>query len=180
MTERCASTLQVHCRLEAGHAGLHEPAREDGVADLPSLDEDLSLNAVDPSGNEWPNADGAMRIAEERRRQSGSEGYMDEDDDCHDHGELALAACCYAAPVPLYRRRQFTADESDREVYVRVRFEDPWPWGPPNDRRPQDPTGAIMDPGQVPVDARIRLLEKAGALIAAEIDRLLRTKGRAP
>lgn len=109
---------------------------------------------------------GVQRIAEERQRQIEVEGWTPGHDDCHDDGELALAAVCYAAPVPLYRRERIREGG--------LLFTDPWPetWGPEWDKREHDVDGT-------PVRARttsdrIRQLEKAGALVAAEIDRLLR------
>ena len=100
---------------------------------------------------------GAERIADERRRQVGAEGYTAEHDDDHNLGQLAMAAACYAAPKPLYELREHNGSKV---------FRDPWPWARLFDTRIDKPS----------VDARIRLLEKAGALIAAEIDRLLRKK----
>jgi hypothetical protein len=100
-------------------------------------------------------SDGAERIAAERQRQVEKEGWTAEHDaDEHAQGDLAWAAVCYAAPEPIYRR--FGSGE-------RINFEDPWPcdW---EDKRPRrQPTRK----------QRIRMLEKAGALVAAEIDRLL-------
>jgi hypothetical protein len=110
--------------------------------------------------------DGVTRIADERRRQMGAEGYGEEHDDCHDQGELALAACAYAAPEPLY------ACGSERGYF---RFYDPWPWGEEDDKRPRtEDDELLLNPKETLTSTRIRLLEKAGALIAAEIDRLLR------
>lgn len=89
-------------------------------------------------------------ITQERKRQIDQEGWTPEHDQQHSDGELVKAAVCYAIP-------------DDR----RIRFDDGtphfWPWHPmwwkptPNDR--------------------IRELTKAGALIAAEIDRLLQLEG---
>jgi len=71
-------------------------------------------------------------------------------DDNHKDGELAKAAVCYAAT------------ENMREDFSLIR--DVWPF-----------TRAWWKPTP---DNRIRELEKAGALIAAEIDRLLRVGGK--
>jgi hypothetical protein len=98
---------------------------------------------------------GVERIADERLRQIMTEGYSAEHDDGHIHGELAMAAACYAAPERLYEMREA--------------FCDPWPFDEEDDKR--QPPDRRTSP-----EARIRLLEKAGALIAAEIDRLLRKK----
>lgn len=96
---------------------------------------------------------GVDRIAAERQRQVTGEGWTAEhDDDEHGRGQLAQAAACYAvATVPHYAG------------YYPVQ----WPWSPRWDKRP----GKSSD-----VDARVRALVKAGALCAAEIDRLLRAE----
>jgi|SRR5690625_1904110 len=90
---------------------------------------------------------GIELIAEERERQIEVEGWTPEQDYRHNRQELARAAACYAVPP---RRR---------EVYEEGEPYD-WPWD-----------GVSWKP--VP-DDRIRELQKAGALIAAEIDRLQR------
>jgi hypothetical protein len=87
---------------------------------------------------------GAERIVAERQRQVSEEGWTPEHDDQHDLGELARAAACYATP----RLLGGSLPPQD------------WPW-------------AVKWWKPTPND-RIRELEKAGALIAAEIDRLLR------
>ncbi|NIR76755.1 MAG: hypothetical protein GWN53_17140 [Gammaproteobacteria bacterium] len=95
---------------------------------------------------------GAERIAAERRRQMEEEGWDSDHDDSHHGGELALAAAAYAAaPQRLYQKVE------RRDV---VSFRDAWPWEPGWDKRDKH--------------GEIRRLEIAGALIAAEIDRLLR------
>lgn len=104
-------------------------------------------------------ASGAELIERERLRQVKSEGYMAWHDDQHAHGELALAGALYAL-------------DDDRRAYIALAidsFDDPplrtpvdWPW----EDEAWKPTP----------DDRVRELVKAGALIAAEIDRLLRAQ----
>lgn len=108
---------------------------------------------------------GAERIAAERARQVSEEGYDASHDDEHDDGDLAMAAACYAAPESIYVRE----DRANQ-----VTFTDPWPWDWRCDTRPTD--GNVVTPEKATTAQRIRLLEKAGALIAAEIDRLLRAE----
>lgn len=105
---------------------------------------------------------GVELIAEERRRQVEVEGWTPEHDQGHVEGELALVAALYATPIPLYsvnvdddRKNERTGNRG-----VTMEADDPWPagWGAAWDKR-----------GRVD---RIRLLVMAGALIAAEIDRL--------
>lgn len=98
---------------------------------------------------------GIELIAEERQRQIEVEGWTKEHDAEHKNGELAKAAICYADPNIHYHWE-------NRIIRCRVpnKF---WPkqwdihWFKPTDR--------------------IRDLVKAGALIAAEIDRLQAQKG---
>lgn len=97
-------------------------------------------------------ATGAELIERERRRQTDAEGYSYRHDDAHTHDELVLAAVQYALP-------------DGRRSYGEYRvFDVPidWPW----ENEAWKPTP----------DDRVRELVKAGALIAAEIDRLLRAQ----
>ncbi|KSV16332.1 hypothetical protein DA01_03575 [Dehalococcoides mccartyi] len=114
---------------------------------------------------------GIELIAEERKRQIEVEGFNAEHDDdvYHESGELALAAACYASPINLYQC----------EITTRgTLYSDPWPnlWeGAQDKRKRRDPWFNIIEPnGSLPSTERIRNLVKAGALVAAEIDRLQR------
>lgn len=93
-------------------------------------------------------SEGAGIIAMERLRQKEEEGHTDEADDKWTREELAWAGACYA--IPNYDSN-FKAQRSV-----------PWPWD-----------NAWYKPCD---NDRIKELSKAGALIAAEIDRLLRLK----
>lgn len=86
----------------------------------------------------------ARDVLAERRRQIEVEGWTPEHDDEHNHGELALAASCYAEQGPEPYGVDYPA--------IPVRW--PWDadWWRPRDYR--------------------RNLVKAGALILAEIERL--------
>lgn len=95
--------------------------------------------------------DGGEAIAHERRRQIIEEGYASAHDDRYRSGELILAAACYALAAG-----DFAEATAPR-----------WPWPADYDKRPA--------PG-ADVDTKVRALEKAGALLAAEIDRLRRTQ----
>lgn len=114
--------------------------------------------------------EGAKLIARERFRQITEEGYNAAHDDQHDDGSLLLAACAYAAPEPLYRRTRRLDQGGER-------YGDVWPasWDKKYDKRKfvgEQPARA----NQMVPETRLRLLAVAGALIAAEIDRLLRAK----
>lgn len=92
---------------------------------------------------------GAELIAEERERQINSEGWTPEHDDEHVFGEITSAARAYS------KFAQFQA----LGLPFRTRIPMEWPWD-----------DVWWKPSQNP----IRNLVKAGALIAAEIDRLQR------
>lgn len=98
--------------------------------------------------------EGILRIANERNRQRQVEGWTAEHDDKHKDGELAAAARAYLWAA--YAQVAFGADGDD------IRSMPPpndWPWSREWWKPSADP---------------IRNLEKAGALVAAEIDRLER------
>jgi hypothetical protein len=94
---------------------------------------------------------GAGLIAAERQRQIDEEGYSQRHDAEHVDESLALAACAYAIPST-WRRFKSANEAGSPSVPVT------WPWA----ARFWRPTP----------DDRVRELVKAGALIAAEIDRL--------
>jgi hypothetical protein len=105
--------------------------------------------------------DGVALIAAERERQVSEEGWTAEHDDQHPRGELATAAAFYAL---------------DRHVAVMTEQRTPFTF--------PMLLGSLQWPFQQeswkPSGGRIRCLIKAGALIAAEIDRLLRVQDAEP
>jgi hypothetical protein len=95
---------------------------------------------------------GVALIAAERQRQVEKEGWTSESDSrLNDRGEMLVASDCYAK-VAL---EEIKFDVQPNPQYI----PDDWPWG---------------SEWWKPSDDPIRNLEKAGALIAAEIDRLKR------
>lgn len=119
---------------------------------------------------------GIKRIAIERWRQVDDEGYDTEDHDCNLNidFELTKAAICYARQAMLYGCSAWQIMSSEAPgVYVKCMPPD-WPatWDPKHWK--PEPRGQGHRPFIKKQDA-IRMLEKAGALIAAEIDRLLHT-----
>lgn len=110
---------------------------------------------------------GIERIAAERQRQVEKLGWTPEHDDEHRRQELAWAAVCYAAPHVVFVEERYLSGR-------RIGFRDPWPvtWDDGWDKRPWMEHGALAR-NPTPAE-RLRALEKAGALIAAEIDRLER------
>ena len=109
---------------------------------------------------------GVESITEERIRQVSKEGFLPEHDDEHDEGELALAAICYATPIPIFRL------DKGANAY---QFIDPWPWGESWDKRERYDNGnELQHPVNLARQDRVRNLVKAGALLAAEIDRINR------
>lgn len=99
------------------------------------------------SSPQVPDISGAVQIHAERYRQQHEEGWTPEHDDAHTRGELEWAARAYAA-VARFRP----------SVAFNMRDQVGWPWAA-EWFKPTD---------------RISNLVKAGALIAAEIDRLQR------
>jgi len=94
--------------------------------------------------------EGSELIELERERQIHTEGYWPEHDDLHTDYSIVQAAICYATPT------------ERRKMVGPIPFL--WPW----ENRFWKPT---------PND-RVRELVKAGALIAAEIDRLQRLENK--
>lgn len=100
---------------------------------------------------------GVAEIKRERKRQVTEERYGLLHDDKHNHNELAFAAVAYALPDS---HRDYWVGHVDK--YRRPHW---WPWNPQSFKATPN--------------NRIRELVKAGALIAAEIDRLKREAKRA-
>lgn len=96
---------------------------------------------------------GIELIAEERQRQISVEGWTPEHDDEHNESELSLAAWAYIEYTVHEVNHDLTLDEDGPPC--------PWPWAA-KWWKPRDP---------------ISNLTRAGALIAAEIDRLQRASG---
>jgi hypothetical protein len=94
---------------------------------------------------------GAYRILAERIRQISVEGWSDNNDDQYNNDELIIAAMSYLRPAK-YR----AAFDTNNKQH--------WPWD--------------SDWWKPSPENRIRELEKSGALIAAEIDRLKRLAAR--
>ncbi len=93
-------------------------------------------------------------IEEERQRQVSVEGYTSEHDDSHVKGELSLAAISY---IEYEISRNMWRADFNKEYKGRWPFEREW---------------------FKPSEDNIKNLAKAGALIAAEIDRLHRLKDK--
>lgn len=91
---------------------------------------------------------GAQLIAAERTRQIEDEGYKPEHDDEHVNGEMVEAACCYI-------RQAIGRRWLENKEYRQDPAPDEWPW----DEEWWNPQTPERD------------LVKAGALIAAELDR---------
>ncbi len=95
-------------------------------------------------------------IAEERERQINEEGWTPEHDDAHSHGELELAAASYAAlagGMAKFPKTDIKTIKPPRQ----------WPWD---------------EEWWKPADNKIRNLVKAGALLAAAIDREQRKEAK--
>lgn len=115
-----------------------------------SADEPIGMSAIDPTTGPLASSKAAGMILEERLRQISEEGWSIEHDDRHLLGDLARAAACYAiADCP-----SMINGKTERDYIIRSI----WPW-----------EAKWFKPGDP-----VRNLEKAGALILAEIERLLR------
>lgn len=100
-----------------------------------------------------PEAIGLFLIAQERLRQINQEGYDADHDDEHTDASLALAAAWYAAPYDIYRIKESGLSDEIVEVF-------PESWEDAYDKKE--------------LHGRVKQLQIAGALIAAELDRLYR------
>lgn len=129
-----------------------------------------SYQALEIESDIWaiwqtPISEGAQRIASERIRQVIIEGWDAESDDRHEIGEICSAAACYLfAGDCLANAKRMNARYSCTPESLKAEIQDNnigigWPW---------DMEWLKIDPDPV------RSLVKAGALIAAEIDRLQR------
>lgn len=120
----------------------------------------LSIMAANPDQPETssPSPTGIQLIAIERDRQIHHLGWTHEHDDSHNDAELAKAAACYASVGAAVGRGLDI--EQIRDLYTEgMEFLIEWPW---------------KDDSWKPSNDPIPNLIKAGALIAAEIDRLQR------
>lgn len=105
---------------------------------------------------------GAQLIADERRRQIEVEGWDEKhDSETHSDGGLALVSACYTVDVVSRIGKDYLVYPVLNRL-IQNFVSNAWPW----DLKWWKPTP--NDP--------IRQLVKAGALIAAEIDRLQRMK----
>jgi len=124
---------------------------------LPRIGSQYKRPSTEEAEGETNASEGVRRIAAERQRQIEEEGWTAEHDDEHTLGEMADAAACYAT---------IAADICNDICHGLSPTLGPpqqWPWN----------AGWWK-----PSADRIRNLEKAGALIAAEIDRLERAVPR--
>jgi len=117
---------------------------------------------------------GIERITAERTRQVHEEGWSPGHDDRHGSDELARAALCYAQPardrdeIPVKQGQYGEGWESCSVGEAEFFIPEQWPFSPTDWK----PSGGMSIPD------RLRELTKAGALIAAEMDRLERLSTR--
>jgi hypothetical protein len=167
-------------KIDAKHDGVFDDANVIGLLKSTigmCVDEDPHLEirknlwkAVEMLYQLRAENNGARRIAAERKRQIEVEGWTSRHDDEHTDGSMATVAALYATPDLVFRMEKWAAG---------FQFVDPWPesWNGHYDKRPHPGNGNVVGPNyKLSGPQRIRQLEKAGALIAAEIDRLLRCK----
>lgn len=146
--------------MTPGELAAFEAENDRRIALAKAVRSDLDRRRLEQAGADSVNGrplTGSSLIAQERARQIQREGWTDEHDDEHTDGELAIAAGCYALPGD-YKVCKIAPDG----IPIRI---DAWPWAIEFDKR--DKHGAK------------RRLVVAGALIAAEIDRLIRAEMKA-
>lgn len=102
---------------------------------------------------------GVVIIAQERQRQIEKEGWTAEhDDQSQNDGDLALAGASYILNYASRLRNHSDSLNNHLANWVNITWQWAWKWWKPT---PDDP---------------VRQLAKAGALITAEIDRILRLR----
>lgn len=109
---------------------------------------------VQPASHVEPHSPGAELVAAERQRQMTAEGWTPDHDDEHASGELVQAAKAYAHAAQM-------AASGDAGAFDSIPWMEGvgWPWDIRWFKPSENPIGNLV---------------KAGALIAAEIDRLQR------
>lgn len=107
---------------------------------------------------------GADLIVAERKRQIEAEGWNDFHDDRYSRYELINAAVCYA----LKATEEGSSSDNEAPYSDNGPWAFEWPWDYEWWKPSLGPDGVVRK------EDAIRMLEKAGALLAAEIDRLLR------
>lgn len=111
---------------------------------------------------------GLQCIANERRRQIEIEGFVADHDDKYVGAHMAFAAMCYLLPFTQHEIARVIPTPTNAPLTFLGAF---WPWAPGSFKQAARHRKATTDD-------RIRDLTKAGALIAAEIDRLQRINER--
>lgn len=133
------------------------------------MERDLARDAVEDMGY------GIHAIHGERMTHTSEHDHDAAHDDVYSYHQLATAAAVYAAPFEIY-------DYAESRPGLH-RFELAWPWAEttePKITRPvpdlrNEPHATVPQHGRR--EARIHELAKAGALIAAEIERIVRLGG---
>ena len=123
---------------------------------------EIALTAINMTRLEVPEM--AQRVISERKRQIEIEGYTPLQDDFWTSGQLAMAASCYATPY-IYRYLSSYWDSLHHIERCHLWPEDFFP----EMYKPEKNNSS---------EARIRVLEKSGALILAEMERLQRILSR--
>jgi len=113
---------------------------------------------------------GIELIAAERQRQIEDEGWTAEHDDQHIGESLAMAAACYALPIKKLKmvvrsQREDVSIRGEFPVWELVEYKVPNTW-------PRSWSPAYWNS-----KTRLRDLARSAALIAAEMDRLIRLEG---
>lgn len=148
--------------LEAAQAGLNwyrdAHPQDDSEADAEHEAKVRAALAAKPALDPKRLSPGVLAILAERQRQIAEEGWTADHDDDHDPGDLAAAASAYALNAA-DQLNPYSQGDGDNRPWGESCM---WPWDG-NWWKPSTPK---------------RDLEKAGALVAAEWDRLDREEKR--
>lgn len=184
MSDKSTEIKRGKCsRPACGWIGLETEMRQVHTKDdwtesrCPRCDNNSFFFKLKPGEVEKPKS-GAQLISLERGRQLKIEGWTPEHDDSHNKGELCAAAIAYAAEaakiqtqVKVYTEPQChcgargMADCTCVLLKPTEKWVSPWPW---------------EKKWWKPSEDKIKNLVRAGALIAAEIDRLQRLAAKNP
>lgn len=146
---------------ESDAQSIQEILHETASPDLPAWATDWNAAKAELRPLKACPSAGASEVAVERQHQIEVEGWSTDHDGDYQEGELIRAAICYAAsaarigPESVQMPGQLMAGAGHLHPW--------WPWSPEWDKRPP-PDAGYAD--------RRKALVKAGALLAAEIDRL--------
>ena len=109
---------------------------------------------------------GIELITEERKEQIGEHGFTVEHDKDHNDSSLSWNAAVLASPIILFHKQDFANTVS----FGKAEVDKDWKLPSPNYKPHR--SNVITNNEDLPKKERVKQLKVAGALIAAEIDRI--------